>query len=313
MATRPQDPPLLSVVKKILEPPSKPYLRAPLALLRYGETPLERMEILLDYCLFEVGESYLEKLRNLASIEELAPIMHRAYQAPLDAEKWAFFIGCKILRVASPNPWEVRKGPLLKLKKWILRQPKNEQNATITIPTNLFWACLDHLRGDRPDKWIDWDRFRVLMAIGSKLGKKRFGKCGWREIQCRADGRLTKYKEGQKTRIHETGTPNDALTRYQIRRLVDRLVKGHWIARITKKGETYFGIGISTEALADKIIEAKNGKNSGCKSASADNERHLKRISEAVQKRAVSSVPTNDQDFANSVANLPANLPANIN
>jgi hypothetical protein len=247
----------VAVARKILEPPRDSYFRCPLAMLRYGQNdrpaaPKERMQMILDYCIKDVGDKMLAKL---GSVDNAKFIMHSLFgvRQTTTEERNSIFLGLRALGVKVSDPLKI-ECKYVDARGWLANYwvAKNERNATFTAPADVFWACYNQLWGMHESNFLEWDEFRVLMAIGSKLGDKQFGKCGWREIQCRADGRLRKYSGGP------GATPT--LTRGQIRDLVDSLWLQGRLRRISKRGEAFYGVGLSEEEMIKRIIDDKQKK-----------------------------------------------------
>lgn len=263
----------IAKAKRIIEPSQSPYFRCPLAMLRFpADSAKDQMRHILNYCVADVGEKVADKLGPISNARLL---MRECFQSPsnISTERIHAFLGLRKLSIHYPDPLNYALEEAKAARGWLQRQPANEQNATFTAPCDVFWACFYQLRGEHKSDFLGWDEFRVLMAIGSKLGNRQFGKCGWREIQCRAEGRLEKYGDGL-----SAGT----LTRKQIRDLVDSLWLQGRIRRISKRGEAIYGIGLSEEDLIRRIIEQKTKVSTLRSQRQVSNQRAVEAIKNAV-------------------------------
>jgi hypothetical protein len=122
----------------------------------------------------------------------------------------------------------------------------------VRVKSKFFWACKNGKLSIR--------HFRVLCALLSKIGKKRYAKCGWREIQARAAGRCGK------TDMEANPPPTELLlTRQQIRWTIQQLEAWGFFARFpfsrqggSSAGEVWFSFSMSPATLVKMVCEKKD-------------------------------------------------------
>jgi hypothetical protein len=155
----------------------------------------------------------------------------------------------------------------------------------VRVKSEWLWACHS---GELPER-----HFRVLCALLSKVGMKRYAKVGWREIQARAAGRCGK--------IDMTDPPKPLLSREQIRRTINQLESWNFFARFVygKKGrETWVSFSMPRAELVKAVLAKKNG---------AAEKLSARRAMDAVR---IANRPAENRQGA---TNPPTNPPTNIN
>lgn len=218
---------------------SENFFRFPLRVLSVFETPIERLEKIVSYCVMDVGYKHLEN----SNIDA----------ATLEAKRQlAWEHGCKIVNVRSLGAdADIR----LQSEFDIINQAcGTDAQATVTIKNWFLWHCLGILRGKDVESPLSYREFSVLCAVLSKLGDKELVSCSWREIQRRALGYATKEEMARK--LSSRADKAKPLSRQQIRATLTTLERNKFFARYSVgNGDrcvlTYFSMKMTKAQLPE--------------------------------------------------------------
>lgn len=209
------------------------FFRFPLWALSAFETPKERLDKLVGYCVIAVGSKQIEDANEVYKTED------------------AWKHGCKLLNVT----WTGKNAHKDALREFqtIALECTGKNKATVSISTSFFWNCVCGLRGTAADKPLSYREFSVLCAVLSKIGDKEFASCSWREIQRRALG----YASAADMAAHLGKRADQAspLSRQQIRDTLDDLNRCRFFARFSvgngkRSFLTYFSVRMQLADLA---------------------------------------------------------------
>ena len=211
------------------------FFRFPLRALSAFETPLERLDSLLGYCVIDVGRKLVEERSGDADDLE---------------EVWKMGCGCLGVKFSGKDSakWQQKR------REAVLAACGDEPQATVTISTRFFWNCIYGLRKKPQEKPMSYREFSVLCAILSKIGDKEFASCSWKEVQRRALGYVNEAEMNKGLPKRTDGAK--PLSRQQVRDTVETLERLGFFARYTVGNgkasfQTYYSVRMNPMMLAE--------------------------------------------------------------
>ena len=213
----------------------KHFFRFPLRVLAEFETPRERLERIVQFCIMDAGRKVVEQQGGNGN--DLRAI-------------WQ--CGCELLAVQSEGTNAPRA--FQAAHRAVMEACGGDDQAMVTVATPFFWNCLYTLRGEKPDKPLSYREFSVLCAVLSKVGRKGFASCSWREVQRRALGYLTEKEmcENLPSRSDKAAP----LSRQQIRTVLESLHRCGFFARYAvgngqRSFLSYYSVRMNPQQLAE--------------------------------------------------------------
>src|SRR5262249_29482151 len=226
---------------------NRPYFQFPLCCLAYGKNAEQRLNAIISYCCVEMGN----RLWSKYSIEsrELcrARPPHWCRSTLNDDAHLQAVLGYDALEVFTPDlPASLRRHSVLErfVQSW---ERTHRADPKVRIATEFVFEARD-------DTGISYAELAVLCAIFSKIGAAKGPVRITRdEIWRRALG----YKS-ERVLILEARSRAFALTKRQVRSIVDRLHSRNFFARVTiARRQTYYSHRLSSTALAEHVFKAK--------------------------------------------------------
>ena len=218
------------------------FFRFPLRVLSEFETPKERLENIVGFCVMDVGFKQLENSGTSPA-------------KPAEKRRLAWENGCKILCVNSSGADADSR--LQEEYTAVKMACGDHDQANVSIDTQWLWNCLCILRGNEQQatRPLSYREFSVICAILSKVGNKDFESCTWQEIQRRALG-YTTDKEMQ-AKLSTRKDKAKPLSRQQIRTTLDILDYNRFFARYAvgngqRSWLTYFSFKRNRNELAEQ-------------------------------------------------------------
>lgn len=216
------------------------FFRFPLRALAAFETPLQRLEKIVGFCVMDAGAKVVKKRGgDVADFREIRES------------------GCQLLEVQCDGKRDARA--MHKDYQALLRACGRDPQATVSIAAPFFWNCLHTLRGETPGKPLSYREFSVLCAVLSKVGRKDFVSCSWREVRRRALGYMTEREllAGLPMRC-DAARP---LSRQQLRTTLDDLDRcGFFVRYVVGNGRrcflSYYSVRMNPQQLAEAATRA---------------------------------------------------------
>jgi len=213
-----------------------PYFTFPLSALRYGNAPHEMLDSLLSYGTVYAGlntpEVRLDELYARAvekfSIKKLPAKSNREGRAVLvgaivcnvTIRSWENILECYR---AVHNNYGAKEWRLRMKAEWLWRALDTALVEAKLPPRN---AWFDHSRR------LTFRDFRILAAILSAIGAKRFDWLSWKTIQCRASGFMRREDFGKGNGADIPVFLKPPLTRWQIDQATKLLERWGFFARV---------------------------------------------------------------------------------
>lgn len=220
------------------------FFRFPLRALAVFDSPLNRLDNLVGYCVHDVGT----KQQNVAVT---------ATMKPDERLRHIWDTGRKWLNVDWTG--STAHSQCKREHDEVVAKCGTGSQATVSIRADWLWNCLSELRRQEREKPLNYREFSVLCAILSKLGDKDLESCTWQEIQRRALGYTTEAQMKERLPYRTDGAK--PLTRQQIRSTLNDLERCGFFARYAVgNGEkcflTYFSFKMPKQELKAKAVAA---------------------------------------------------------
>jgi hypothetical protein len=249
---------------------SERWYRAPLAILAYKpDNPSATLNGMLDYCMWTVGNSASAGEIDSTETYEYARAKGMGFRKC--ADHLQLIRGAKILGVTGGIC-----DPMMETVNAVTRYLSPERAATknkFSISHELFWRAVHTARGDdeKDEPEFRWRDFRFLCALLSKVGARKFDRCGWQEIQARAAGWCGKLDMANATVEERARRAPLILTQDQIRTTRDELEANKFFCRIKYRtggkgngGESWYSFSTSNR---EELLSWIAGKKLGMKAA----------------------------------------------
>ena len=254
-----------------------PYYQFPLYALNY-KNPLTALNYIISYSISKVGEHFLDYYEGIHMKKALELLEETSYydqwkevlSAPncLPYRHTCVIVGSMKCNVTLPTETFEYLDATLEEADEIERFVGGRYYPQVRIRYDYLWEMINFLRKKVGENYpvgreavARWNQFRVLCAILSKVGNKRFSKCTWREIQARSAGfkGIEDYK-AYKSYSCADYYKQDELSRDQIRKIVNDLEFYKVVTKIQySRSESYFSFkNMSVEELVTAIYKEKH-------------------------------------------------------
>ena len=257
----------------LLHPAQKIYFRFPLGSLAYApKDPDKTINAALDYCLYDVGSKLRKQLlEEFPSVRDLQRVVKEASQKTYDQVikknelELSVALGAIKLSVSIGSGTESILETRNNLSGFLEQQDLSSQRNMTTVTNDVFWGCFYYLAGNPKESWLDWNEFRVLCAIASKIGAAKFAKCSWAEIQARAAGWCGKATMAKANEAEKTRRGPLIMSRTTIRRHLANLEATRRFAcfkhgRGNKFGESWYSFSMGQDDLQKVVLSRKSRK-----------------------------------------------------
>jgi hypothetical protein len=244
------------------------WLRFPIALLAFKpESPVATLDAIIDYCLWTVGGS--PKAQEITDKEADKFARERSILSSKFADHRRLIRGAQILGITGGN-CESMVAVVSSVNAYLSKAGSAAKNQA-NVSNELFWRAVDTARGNGDRLELSWRDFRFLCALLSKVGSRKFDRCGWQEIQARAAGWCGKADKRAATLAELARRAPLILTEDQIRKTRDELEANKFFCRFKYRtggkgngGESWYSFSTSDRAellgwITDKKHRMKVG------------------------------------------------------
>jgi len=239
------------------------WLRFPIGLLAFKpESPKETLDAILDYCLYTVGGSAKALEISDKAADRLAK--EKGMRASKCSDHRQFIRGAQILG-STGGDCERMLRVVADVEAYLSRSGSAARNQA-NLSNELFWRVVDTVRGEGSREELSWRDFRFLCALLSKIGNRKFDRCGWQEIQARAAGWCGKSDMRAATPEEHVRRASLLLTQDQIRKTRDELEANRFFCRLKYRtggtgngGESWYSFSTSDRSeMLDWIVHKKH-------------------------------------------------------
>lgn len=226
------------------------WLRFPIALLAYQpESPVVTLDAIIDYCLWTVGGS--ERAREITSRTVDSYAKENKISARKCSEHQRLIRGALILNINGGDCDRIVS--VVNSVHGYLSEAGSAGKNMANLNSELFWRAVRTARGTEEKQELSWRDFRFISAVLSKVGAKKFDRCGWLEIQARAAGWCGKLDMLSATTEEQARRCPLILTQDQIRATRDELEACNFFCRVKWRtggkgngGESWYSFSTKT-------------------------------------------------------------------
>jgi hypothetical protein len=244
------------------------WYRFPLALLAYKpDSPEATLDAILYYTLWTVGDSSAAK-----EIEDDDAYAYGRANRAVFKKCWyhlQLVRGAKILGVQGIHCEDGYK-KIQVITEYLWPESSATKNK-LSISSEFFWRAWSTVQEDGRKEELRWRDLRFLSALLSKIGSRKFDRCGWQEIQARAAGWCGKLDMANATVDERARRAPLILTQDQIRTTRDELEANKFFCRIKYRtggkgngGESWYSFSTSNR---EELLSWIAGKKLGMKAA----------------------------------------------
>ncbi|MCE0483219.1 MAG: hypothetical protein LV479_03155 [Methylacidiphilales bacterium] len=244
------------------------WLRFPIALLAYKpDDAVSTLTAILHYCLYTIGGS--ARAQEMSEEDAYVYAVKSNFTHSKNSEHVRFIRGASILGTLNGNCSNMVNS-MDDIRVYLSGCGSSSENKA-NVSSEWFWRAMDTARGDGERAELRWRDFRFLCALLSKVGTRKFDRCGWQEIQARAAGWCGKAAmRGAPASVHKHRAPL-ILTQDQIRTTRDELEVNKFFCRVKYRtggkgngGESWYSFSTGDRAeLLGWITEKKIGIRAG--------------------------------------------------
>jgi hypothetical protein len=270
---------------------SEGWYRFPLALLAYKpDSPEATLRGVLYYCVWTVGDSSAAQ-----EIEADAAYDYGKANGATFKRNWFHLRVLRGAKILGINNVHCERAYEEQCTVFSYLSPESSATKNkLSVSSAFFWRAMSTVRGDDEKEELRWRDFRFLCALLSKIGSRKFDRCGWQELQARAAGWCGKADMRAATPEERARRAPLILTEDQIRKTRDEMEANKFFCRIKYRtggkgngGESWYSFSTSDRA---ELLSWINYKKVGIREALAK-----KRAEDASLIALASAYPSHPQ------------------